>query len=74
MPLAAPALSTLMQANIAAKPSISATDATATKDLCDAIAAAVVTHITTAAVVVPTAMLAPPGTAGGPVTGVGNVT
>jgi len=41
---------------------------------CDAIADAVVTHITGSAVVMPTALLAPPGTAGGPVTGTGTIT
>lgn len=39
-----------------------------------AIAKAVVSHITTDAVVLPTSLIAPPGTAGGPVTGTGKVT
>lgn len=46
----------------------------ATVALCNAIAAVVVAHITANAVVVPTALLAPPGTAGGPVTGTGTIT
>lgn len=43
------------------------------ESVCQAIAKAVVTHITTDAVVLPTSLLAPPGTAGGPVTGTGKV-
>jgi len=42
--------------------------------LCDAIASSVVTHIQAAAVVLPTLLIAPPGTAGGPVTGTGTIT
>lgn len=41
--------------------------------VCLAIAKAVVSHITTDAVVLPTSLIAPPGTAGGPVTGTGKV-
>lgn len=41
--------------------------------VCLAIATAVVSHITSDAVVLPTSMIAPPGTAGGPVTGTGKV-
>ena len=37
------------------------------------IASAVVAHIKANAVVMPTALVAPPGAAGGPVTGVGSV-
>lgn len=44
------------------------------EDICEAIATAVVNHITASAVVVPTALLAPPGMAGGPVTGTGTIT
>jgi len=41
--------------------------------LAETIALAVVAHILANAVVSPTALLAPPGTLGGPVTGTGNV-
>jgi len=40
----------------------------------NAIAAAVVAELTTNAAVVPLGLIAPPGTAGGPVTGTGSIT
>jgi len=46
----------------------------ALRGLSFAIASAIVTEITTNAVVNPTALLSPPGTAGGPVTGTGTIT
>ncbi len=45
------------------------TDNAATTALCDAIAEAVVAHITANAVVPALGLIAPPGTGGGPVTG-----
>jgi hypothetical protein len=42
--------------------------------LCDAIAGAVVAHITSAGVVLPGTLVAPPGTAGGPILGAGEIT
>ena len=76
MALSASALSTAMRAAILGKPSgeghLNANDNAALTELCDAFAAAVVAHITSSAVVVPTALVAPPG--GGPVTGVGTIT
>lgn len=49
-----------------------AADNAATTALCTALALAVVSHITTNGVVVPTLLVAPPG--GGPVTGTGTIT
>ena len=40
----------------------------------DALATAIITYIKANAVVTPTLLLAPPGTAGGPVTGTGTIT
>lgn len=54
-------------------PSICSPNA-ATVALCNALAATMVAHITANAVVNPTGLLAPPGTAGGPVTGTGTIT
>lgn len=51
-----------------------AVDGAALTAMCNAIATTVVSHITANAVVTPTALLAPPGTAGGPVTGTGTIT
>lgn len=73
MALSSSVLSAAIRSAIIAKPAIQALDNAALTDLCDAIAGAVVTHITGAAVVVPTALLAPPGTSGGPVTGTGSI-
>lgn len=69
MALSAATLSTSLQSGIAGAFTI--VDAAALKKVCDAIANAVVTHITSSAVVNPTALIAPP--AGGPVTGTGTV-
>lgn len=74
MALSASTLSTAMRVAILAAPAAGAVDGPALTALCDAIAGAVVAHITGAAVVVPTLLVAPPGTAGGPVTGTGAVT
>lgn len=56
-----------------AKGTTGALNTAAFTDLCDAIAAAVVSHITANAVVNPLGLVAPGG-AGGPVTGVGSIT
>lgn len=72
MALSSSVLSAAIRSAIIAKPAIQALDNPALTDLCDAIAGAVVSHITSAAVVVPTALVAPSG--GGPVTGVGSIT
>jgi hypothetical protein len=70
--LSASVLSAAIRAGILAEPSIGGIDGTALTKLCDAIASAVVTHITGAAVVLPALLVAPPG--GGPVTGTGVIT
>ena len=72
MALSAPVLSTALRAALLAKPETQAQDDEALTALCDCIAETVVTHITSAAVVVPTLLVAPPG--GGPVTGTAVVT
>ena len=72
MPLSASVLSGLIKANLLGNAAAQAQDNPALQALCDEIAEAVVTHITTSAVVVPTALVAPSG--GGPVTGTGTVT
>lgn len=71
MPLAPPVLSALMQAGMLANPAVLAVSGAALTGMCDAIAAAVVTHLTTAGVVVSTGV-APPG--GGPVPSTGVIT
>ena len=70
MALSATVLSGLIKANIDSM--LRPDQSGQTQKLADAIAQAVVTHITSAAVVVPTLMIAPP--TGGPVTGTGVVT
>jgi hypothetical protein len=73
MSLSASVLSAAIKANRLAKnPGGNVVDNAALQDDCDAIAAAVVAHITSAGVVIPTALEAPSG--GGPVTGVGSIT
>lgn len=72
MALDAAVLSAAIEAAMLADGSIGAVKCAGLTGLCDAIAGAVVAHITSAAVVVPTALLAPPG--GGSVTGVGGIT
>ena len=72
MPLSAAVLSAAIRADVLAKGTTGAQDTAAFTDLCDAIATAVVAHITGAAVVIPTLLVAPPG--GGPVTGTAEVT
>ena len=58
MALSSSALSALIRAGMLSRPAIQAIDNAALTDLCDAIASAVVTHITAAAVVT-----VPPGVA-----------
>jgi hypothetical protein len=72
MALSASTLSALMRAKLLAAPDTNATDGEALTAMCDALAEAVVEHVTAAAVVVPTLLVAPLG--GGPVTGTGSVT
>ena len=72
MALSASVLSAAIRADVLAKGTTGARDDPAFTDLCDALAAAVVTHITSAGVVVPVLLVAPPG--GGPVTGTGVIT
>lgn len=75
MPMSGSVLSAAIRSAIIANSAIQAIDGPALTGLCDAIADAVVAHITSSAVVVtnPGAPLtAPPG--GGPVTGTGLVT
>ena len=74
MALNATTLSAAIRVNLLAGGASGATDNAALTALCDAIAGAVVGHIVASAVVVPTLMIAPPGTAGGPVTGTGSIT
>jgi hypothetical protein len=72
MALSESTLSAAIKANLLAAPAAGAVDNAALTALCDAVAAAVVDHITAAAVVLPTLLVAPSG--GGPVTGTGEVT
>jgi hypothetical protein len=71
MALSATVLSAALRAALISKGE-GITDNAATTALCDAIAEAVVAHITANAVVLPVLLVAPPG--GGPVTGTGVVT
>ena len=57
----------------AAMMSAGASDNAATTAFANGLAAAIVTEVVTNAEVQPTALLAPPGVAGGPVTGTGKV-
>lgn len=68
--LNAATLSTSLRAKVALRSW--AVDDVALTELCDDIAAAVVEHITSSAVVLPGLLVAPSG--GGPVTGTGTVT
>lgn len=70
MALSAPVLSAAIRAKLVARSW--AEDNAALTAFCDDIADAVVTHITTTAVVLPLLLVAPPG--GGPVVGTGTVT
>jgi hypothetical protein len=72
--LNATALAAAMKTALLADPKTAAIANDALDAVCAAIAQAVVTHITTSAVVLPLLMIAPPGMAGGPVTGTGVVT
>lgn len=72
MALNASTLSAAIRAALLANADAHAVNNLALTALCDCIASSVVTHITTSAVVLPTALVAPSG--GGPVTGVGTVT
>lgn len=71
MPLtgSAPTLSSAIRAALLANPDAKAVDNAALTALCDAIATRVVAHIVANAVVNSLGLVAPPGTAGGPVTG-----
>jgi hypothetical protein len=72
MALSATVLSAAMRAKLLAAPDVSAVDDEGLTAMCDALAEAVVEHVTAAAVVLPVLLVAPPG--GGPVTGTGSVT
>lgn len=72
MALSAATLSAAMKTALLADPGTGAVNNPALTKVCDAIAQAVVTHITTSAIVLPLLLVAPPG--GGPVTGTGVVT
>lgn len=72
MALNAATLSAAIKAALLADPGTGALNNAALTKTCDAIASAVVTHITANAVVLPLLLVAPPG--GGPVTGTGTVT
>lgn len=69
MPLSASVLSDAIRANLVALPFVAENDDL--DSFCDAIAAAVVSHITSSAQVLPTELVAPP--TGGPVTGTGTI-
>jgi hypothetical protein len=72
MALSASVLSAAMRSALLANPDTQALPNDALTAVCDAIAQAVVSHITASAIVLPLLMVAPPG--GGPVTGTGVVT
>ena len=76
MALSASTLSSALRAAMLAAPSIQAIDGAGLTALCDAIAGAVVAHITGAAVVLPGTLagVAPPGGGPVPITGAGVVT
>lgn len=59
-----------MRAALLAEPAIGAVDGTALTKMCDALASTVVSHITSAAIVLPGTM----ANSGGPVVGAGLVT
>jgi hypothetical protein len=65
-------LANAIKSALLADPATGAQNNAALAAMCTAIATAVVTHITTSAVVVPVLLVAPPG--GGPITGFGVVT
>lgn len=72
MALSSSVLSAAMRASLLADPDIGAVDDAPLTALCDALAGAVIAHITANAVVLPLLLVAPPG--GGPITGTGTVT
>lgn len=72
MPLDATTLANAMKTALLADAGTGAINNPALDKTCLAIATAVVAHITSAAVVLPLLLVAPPG--GGPVTGTGTVT
>jgi hypothetical protein len=72
MALSSSALSALIRSKLLADPATGIVDNAALAPFCDAIAQAVIEHVTAAAVVMPTLLVAPSG--GGPVTGTGVVT
>ena len=72
MALSGSALSALMRTAMLANPAIQAIDGPGLTAMCDALAGAVVAHLTTSGVVLPLLLVAPPG--GGPVTGTGTIT
>lgn len=74
MALNAATLSAAIKTNLLANDPTHATNNASLTALCDSIAAAVVTHITGSAVVLPTALVWPGGMVPAPVTGVGSVT
>jgi hypothetical protein len=74
MALNATTLASAIKAALLADPNTLAQNNASLDAVCTAIAGAVVTHITTNAVVPALGLIAPPGTAGGPVTGSAVVT
>lgn len=74
MALSSSVLSAAMRAAMLANPAIGAVDGAPLTAMCNAIASTVVAHITSAAVVLPTALIAPGGLTPLPVTGVGTIT
>jgi len=72
MALNATTLANAIKAALLANPATGAQNNAALDATCTAIATAVVSHITSSAVVLPALLVAPPG--GGPVTGTGVVT
>lgn len=73
MALSTSVLSGLIRTKMLAKGApLNAQDGQALTDMCDAIAEAVVQHVTGDGVVLPTLLVAPNG--GGPVTGTGTIT
>lgn len=74
MPLTPGTLAPLLRTNILSKPNIGGLDNAAMTELCQAIEESIIPWLIANAVILPTALLAPPGTAGGPVTGTAQIT
>ena len=72
MALSGPGLSALIKSNLQARGFVN-TQGNDLQNFCDDLAFAIVSHITTNAVILPTLLVAPGGS-GGPVTGTGKIT